>query len=114
MTVSSSHSVMNDFNAGQYSLTSLRISGIKVTIDSNVFEFGEISIAFTNGFIPPHNYWANESHVKYIPWNPIMIFQNTTELIVTLSMDIEDIFDDQSNTLIDKWWERIKLETSVQ
>jgi len=104
--------VFTDFNAGSHSVACLAIEGVSGNINghpvsapglSNDIYFtnspNQIEISFPIRPSPPYN---------IVSFNPVVIQDDTTDLILTLSLDIGEVFD-STNKLIPDWWKKIKL-----
>ena len=103
--------VLNDFgggNEGRYSVMQLDIDRVEGSISGiSIDELGK-RIFYTNDITQPTQTFASESHPYVIPWNAIRLNSYEDELIVTISVDIENIVND--NKLIEDWWKKINIE----
>jgi hypothetical protein len=84
ITTSGTYTIQNDVNPYQYSDMSLVIS--KVRIDG-------VEIASSS---------TNDPRPKTMD-TPVIIYDNTTEFIGILSMDLSDIYNEDTKRLIDNW-----------
>jgi hypothetical protein len=94
VTTPRTYSIMNDVNPYQYSswffdISKVRIDGVE--IQNSAFSAGDAQMA-----------------------NPIIITDSTTELVGILSMDVEDIYDDETEQLISDWENRISINLEVR